>query len=217
MGKTTSLLLSLCAAATCGEAMAQQLFKTVGADGKVTFSDRPKVEEKSRLSVMHAYTLRPVEPPPVRSDAQASPVRNAAKRDGAVGGAASAVTPAVEEAIVSIMGMSAFGGRFEIFCNGSDAESKAFSTATLGWKHRNSAAVEHQKRVLTVVLSPSKRAELVDREEAQLAEQISKMSGRSIAARKEWCEGVIAELNSGQNDVNNPALMAVAIVPFKAK
>ena len=217
MGKTTSLLLSLCAAATCGESMAQQLYKTVGADGKVTFSDRPKVEEKARLSVMHAYTLRPVEPPPVRSDAQATIVKTASKREGAASASTSVVTPSMEEAIVNIMGMSAFGGRFEIFCNTNDADTKAFSTATLGWKNRNAAAVEHQKRVLTVVLSPSKRAELVDREEALLAEQISKMSGRSAAARKEWCDGVVAELNSGQSDISNPALMAVAIVPFKAK
>ena len=215
MGKTTSLLLSLCAAATGGEAMAQQLYKTVGPDGKVTFSDRPKVEEKARLSVMHAYTLRPVEPPPVR--AEATTVKAVTKRDGTASTTPPVVTPALEEAIVNIMGMSAFGGRFEIFCNTNDADAKAFSTATLGWKNRNAAAVEHQKRVLTVVLSPSKRAELVDREEAQLAEQISKMSGRSAAARKEWCDGVIAELNSGQNDINNPALMAIAIVPFKAK
>ena len=215
MGGTPSIFLSVCFALTCGEATAQQLYKTIGPDGKVTFSDRPQVEEKSKLSVMHAYTLRTVAPPQPVADLTGGGAKPLLKRGRAE--AAPALTPALEESIVTILGMSAFGGRFEIFCNGAGSDARAFSAATLGWKHRNVAAVEHQKRILTVVLSPSKRAELVAREEALLAEQLAKMSARSTAARKEWCDDVIADLNSGRNDINNPALMAIAIVPYKAR
>lgn len=217
MDNATSILLSLCIALGCDGAMAQQMYKTIGPDGKVTFSDRPKVEEKSRLSVMHAYTLRSVEPHQPASDPAGQSGKPVPKRDGARGDPASAVTPAIEDSIVKILGLSAFGGRFEIFCNGAETEARAFSAAALGWKQRNVEVVEHQKRVLTVVLSPVKRAELVAREEALLAEQFAKMSGRSTAARKEWCDGVIAELNSGRSDITHPALMAVAIVPYKAR
>ena len=217
MGAPPSLLLSVCVALTCGGATAQQLYKTVGPDGKVTFSDRPKVEEKSKLSVMHAYTLRAVEPPQPVADFGGQGGKPLAKRERARDEAAAVLTPALETSIVTILGLSAFGGRFEIFCNGADTDARAFSAATLGWKQRNADVVEHQKRILTVVLSPSKRAELVAREEALLAEQLAKMSGRSTVARKEWCDAIIADFNSGRNDINSPALMAIAIVPYKAR
>ena len=217
MGATPAILLSVCFALTCGGATAQQLYKTIGPDGKVTFSDRPKVEEKSRLSVMHAYTLRTVEPPQPVADLGGQSGKPALKRERWRGEAAAMLTPALETSVVTILSLSAFGGRFEMFCNGADTDARAFSVATLGWKQRNAEVVEHQKRILTVVLSPSKRAELVAREEVLLAEQLAKMSGRSTAARKEWCDAIVADLNSGRNDINNPALMAVAIVPYKAR
>lgn len=217
MGNTPSILLMVLSVLTCSGATAQQLYKTVGPDGKVTFSDRPKVEEKSKLSVMHAYTLRTVEPPQAAVDRTVPGGKPAPERERGRGNAAPVLTPALEESIVTIAGMSAFGGRFEIFCNGAETDARAFSAATLGWKQRNVGIVEHQKRISTVVLSPGKRAELVAREEALLAQQLAKMSGRSAAERKEWCDGVIADLNSGHNDIHNPALMAIAIVPYKAR
>ncbi|UUZ46702.1 DUF4124 domain-containing protein [Massilia sp. B-10] len=41
--------------------LAQQMYKVVGADGKITYSDRPAYEKANKLSVMKSYTLRPVE------------------------------------------------------------------------------------------------------------------------------------------------------------
>lgn len=201
-----SVLLAAASAAT-----AQQLYKTVGADGKVTFSDRPQIDDKSKLSVMQSYTLRAVEPPKPKVDA--AKIKPRSVQDDAV----AVITREVEDVMVTIMGLSAFGGRFEIFCSDSENDSHTFSAAAQAWKQRNVAAVEHQKRLLMSVISPTKRAELISREEALLAEEIGKLSGKTPAARKEWCQGVIAELNSGRSDIAHPALMAVPFVPYKAK
>ena len=192
------------------EVLAQQMYKTVGADGKVTFSDRPQLDEKAKLSVMHSYTLRAVEPPkpkdPPRSKLKVVREEPPTK-----------ITPDIEEAIVTIMGLSSFGGRFEIFCNDDENDTRAFSAATLAWKKRNVETVEHQKQVLMLVLSPAKRAELITREETLLTEEIAKVSAKSPAQRKEWCQGVVAELNSGRSDIANAALMAVPVTPYKSK
>lgn len=194
-------------------AMAQQLYKTIGADGKVTFSDRPQVDNKSKLSVMRSYTLRPVEPPKPLPDLAAKVKPPVLRTEQA----SAVITKEIEDTIVTIMGLSAFGGRFEIFCSSNETELHAFTAATQAWKTRNVEAVEQQKRVLMLVLSPVKRAELISREETLLAVEIGKLSGRTPAARKAWCEGVTAELNSGHSDIASPALMAVPITPFKAK
>lgn len=190
--------------------LAQQMYKTVGADGKVTFSDRPQIDDKAKLSVMKSYTLRAVEPPKPRE-------RATGKLKGVRSELPVAITPDIEEAIVTIMGLSSFSGQFEIFCNGDENDTRAFSAATLGWRQRNVAPVEHQKRLLMLVLSPTKRAELIAREETLLAEEIAKVAAKSPAARKEWCQGVITELNSGRNDIVNPALMAVPVTPYRAR
>lgn len=201
----------LCAClASANSAVAQQMYKVVGADGKVTFSDRPQADEKAKLSVMHSYTLREVKPK--ASAEKAAPVKPKTQDSAPV-----TVPPEIEEQMVTIMGLSAFGGRFEIFCSDSESDGRAFATATLAWKQRNLAAIDQQRRLLMLVVSPVKRAELMAREEKLLAEEIAKISGRTAAARKEWCDGVVAELNSGRSDINNPALMALPIVPFKAK
>lgn len=203
-------LLSVClVSAHC--AQGQQMYKVVGADGKITFSDRPQAAEKDKLSVMKSYTLREVKAKPVAEKAGVV-VRPKAPAQEPV-----TVPPEIEELMVTIMGLSAFGGRFEIFCSDSETDGRAFSAAALAWKQRNLAAIDQQRRLLMLVVSPTKRAELIAREEKMLTEEISKISGRTAAARKEWCDGVVIELNSGRSDINSPAMMALPIVPYKAK
>lgn len=207
------LLLSFCIF-MAHAAQAQQMYKVIDANGKVTFSDRPQADEKAKLSVMHSYTLRPVK--------EAKPIEDKAalaktKRNAVSDAPASVVPAEVEELMVTIMGLSAFGGRFEIFCSDSETDGRAFSAATLAWKQRNMLAVEQQRKLLMLVVSPVKRAELLAREEKLLAEEIGKISARSPAGRKEWCDGVVAELNSGRSDINHPGMMAIPITPYKAK
>jgi len=37
------------------------------------------------------------------------------------------------------------------------------------------------------------------------------------AARQEWCDGVVAELNSGHLDIDKPEMMALPIVQYRPK
>jgi hypothetical protein len=212
MYKAKLFLLIICCAAAYG-AMAQQMYKTVGPDGKVTFSDRPQLDDKAKLSVMKSYTLRAVEPPkPKVEPLAAKPGRKAGPGEPQV-----VLTAEVEEAMVSVMGMVEFGLRFEPFCNSNPAEARAFAAANYDWKKRNAAAIEQQKRLLTEAISPIKRAHLLDTQQQLMSEEIAKVVARDAAARKEWCAGVVAELNSGRSDVDKPAMMALPIVPYRAK
>ena len=216
MCKKKLFLLIVCCA-TAGGSQAQKMYKTVGPDGKITFSDRPEIGADTKVSVMRSNTLHPVEIPANRID-PALAMKPAPRRKGAATQEpAPVITPEVEEAMLSVMGLSEFGRRFDGFCNATDAGAKAFAAANYGWKKRNAAAMEQQKRLLTEVLSPVQRAQLIDREQQVMAEEIGKAAALTPAARKTWCEGVIAELDSGRNDVDKPAMMALPIVQYRAK
>lgn len=206
-----SLLLTMCCALAF-PALAQQMYKSVGPDGKITFTDRPAVDTSVKLSVMRSNTLRAL-PAPVRKPEPAP--RRAEILPAAEGPVE--ITPEIEEAMISVMGLADFGRRFESFCDDTPADAKAFTSANYEWKKRNADALEQQKRLLTEVVSPFKRANLVERQQALLSDEIGKAAARTPAARKEWCDSVVAELNSGRSDIDKPAMMAIPIVRYRAK
>lgn len=187
------------------------MYKTVGPDGKITFTDRPDVQASAKLSVMKSYTLHAVPPPVRQTEAPAKP----APVDP-VAAEPVPVSPEVEDAMLMVMGMAEFGGRFERFCDATPADVKAFSGANYEWKKRNAQAIEQQKRLLTEVVSPFKRAQLLDKHQALVSGEVGKAAARTPAARKEWCDGIVAELNSGRSDIDKPAMMAVPIVQYRA-
>lgn len=192
-------------------ASAQQMYKTVGPDGKITFTDRPAVEASTRLSVMQSNTLRAIAPPVRKAEARP-------RRPEALSSSQPVeITREIEEAMLAVMGLADFGRRFESFCDETPDDAKAFNAANHEWKKRNAPAIEQQRRLLTEVVSPSTRANLHDRQQALLSDEIGKAGARSPAARKEWCDGVVAELNSGRSDIDKPAMMAVPIVRYRAK
>jgi hypothetical protein len=186
-------------------ALAQQMYKVVGPDGKVTFSDRPPAQPVGKVSVMRASTLRPYGAPPTVA------TRPAAVPAPAPPPVAVVMTPQVEEAMLTVMGQVEYTRRFYGFC------SKPFSVAARAWKQRNAAPITHQNRLLMEVVSPSKRDEMLGKVSAMLADENGKMAARTPQERLAWCAEAVAELDSGKSDIVQPAMMAVPIVPYRAK
>jgi len=206
---TKKFILLMLGWAVASGALAQQMYKSVGPDGKVTFSDRPAVEKAKKLDVMRSYILRPAE------DFKPADETVAPKQGPAVNPNAT-VTPAVEDAMVNVMSLIEFARRFQLMCGATHDGAKAFTDATTQWKKRNAHYIEHQKRLLMEVVSPNKRAELQDRTDAYVLE-INKTIPATGAARKEWCTGMVAQMNSGNADINKPEMLEVPIRRYKAK
>ena len=223
---TKSVHILLCSAviAASGGAMAQQMFKVVGPDGKVTFSDRPALQSPGKISVMHSYTLRPyvtqhtpAEVAAAETAKKAAAAMPAVPAEPGAAPVAPVLTPEVEDAVVTVMGQVEFARRFYNFCNSSLDGAKAFSSATHAWKKRNAGPIQHQNRLLMEVVSPSKRDELQGKVTAMLTEEGAKVAARNPKERQSWCAGVVAELNSGKADIVQPAMMAVPIIAYRAK
>ncbi len=206
---------------TASGALGQQMFKVVGPDGKITFSDRPTLQSSGKVSVMHSYTLRPYVTPQtpgqVAAALAAKKVAAEVPKETGEGAVAPVLTQEVEDAVVSVFGQVEFSRRFYNFCNTTEAGAKAFNGATHAWKRRNAAAIDHQNLLLMQVVSPNKRDELLGKAAALLNEEAGKIAARTPQQRQAWCAGAVAELNSGKADVVQPAMMAVPIIPYRAK
>ncbi|QYF95458.1 DUF4124 domain-containing protein [Massilia sp. PAMC28688] len=191
----------------CSGVQAQQMYKTVGPDGKVTFSDRPALESAAKLSVMRSNTLRPVNTPGAPAEAAPAPLPAPAVASGP----APEITPQVEAAIMAVMAQAEFPRRFYPFCNSTEASARAFNQAANGWKARNMDAVEHQRRLLMQVVTPVKRAEMQAKVAALVNGEVAKVGNLTVPERQKWCAEAIVELRGDSSTISQPDMMAVAI------
>jgi len=209
MNKLTSILM-MSTLTAAGSVEAQQLYKSVGPDGKVVFSDRPANDAKAKVSTMQSYVLRPVEAPVAKKEAVAKVESPADFVNDAL------VTPEHEETMLKIMELVDFGRKFEPFCSASDVSAKAFSAAHKAWLRRNALYIEHQKRLLMEVVTPTRRLAMQNKLAARVG-QLTLKPAASTAARTEWCNSISSELNSGGSDIVKPAFLAIPLPIYKTK
>lgn len=193
-----------------GSAEAQQLYKSVGPDGKVIFSDRPASDSKAKVSAMQSYVLRPLEAAATKKEVAAKLEHPAEFLNDAL------VTPEHEESMLKIMELVDFGRKFEPFCSASEPSAKAFAAAHKAWLRRNALYVEHQKRLLMEVVTPTRRLGMQNKLAARVGQLVLKPTA-SVAARTEWCNSISTELNSGRSDIVKPALLAVPLPIYKTR
>ena len=200
-----SLLLFLLSTASSAEA--QQLYKSMGSDGKVVFSDRP-IDGKTKIATMKGTVIRPVEEAPQM--VVAKPVTRAllAADD-------SLVTPDVEDTMLRIMELLEFGKRYVTVCAGSEHATRAFAAAHKGWMLRNALYIEQQKRLLMEVVSPTRRATIHQRLAASHRSVPNAKS--STAANLKLCTNFTAGLNSGTSDIVKPAMLAIPLTAYHRK
>lgn len=201
--------LSLSAAAGPGLG-GRAMYKTVGADGKVTFSDRPAIESAAELSVLRSNTLVPIKAAVTPAGSGSAAVKPAVAATGTM-------TPQIEKTVADVMVRAEFPRRVYPLCNTSQAAARAFTQAASGWKERNLAATDHQRRILMQVVSPAKRDEIEGQVAQHLSAEVARVSARPAAERARWCAEAVATLANPGSDIDEPAMMGVAIVPYKAR
>ena len=214
------ILLLLLSATAAGGVDAQQLYKSVGPDGKVTFSDRPP-GGNGKISVMKSNILRPLnqELPPSTLAATAKPVREPAAAAGGSSAAASngPSTPELEEAVSAVLLMSEVAKRFEPICSPTPTAAKQYSVAVTGWRSRNANFLDKQNRILMEVIDPAKRAAMVTKVNGRVSESLSEVSSLNAAWRTKWCDRAVLEMTGKVNDVANNAAIAIPLISYKLK
>lgn len=213
MNKRLLLLPVLCLASGLGLAQSQ-LYKSVGPDGKVTFSDKPPVEASAKVSVMKSNVLRPVESGVAPSFPSPSSLSSAKPAPPAATNTLPYSSPAeLDQALLVVMGMVEITRKVEPLCSSTaPLTARRLGAGIRNWNQRNATFVEQQRRILMEVVTPMKRASLQARLAAKTEQAIVELNSLSTEGRVKWCERLISNLSSDENDIANVPAVSVPLI-----
>lgn len=225
------LLISLVLGAWAGGAGAQTIYKSVGPDGKVVFSDKPPAADPGQTTVTGhpPPTARPPVPAtaPVKAlnapapsepvGASLPPARPVAKRaEPAARPVAEqsppppVANPELEKAVTGVMGLEDLVQQTEDLCLRTLPTSfKKYNAATDGWKKRNAPILDQQRRVLADMMPPPQRQLIEAAIKAKTQQLLAPVNSASAAARIKWCDQSMDEVSKGAMDPSSkPHLLA---------
>lgn len=212
---------------------AQTIYKSVGPDGKVVFSDKPPAADQGQTTVTGhpppaarppapaatptktVNSPAPFEPPGAPlSPAPAHPV--AKKAEPAARPVAEpsppppVANPELEKAVTGVMGLEDLVHQTEDLCLRTLPTSfKKYNAATDGWKKRNAPILAQQRRVLADMMPPPQRQLIEAAIKAKTQQLLAPVNSASAAARIKWCDQSMDEVSKGAMDPSSkPHLLA---------
>ncbi len=218
---------------------AQGLYKIVGPDGRVTYSDHPppSVGPNGRIDVLRAPKGPALVPPapapgPVasgdsgaandaasrlgRSKAATMPDTRQAAHASAVTAAttgappaAAPIDPAVEAAVIGVLGVEDVVRRTESICVSTlPTSARRYSGAVDEWTRRNTRTVFVARRMLSREFDVEKREQIEAGIARRSAEQFENIVEAPPAVRIAWCDRWAAEIAGGRMDVHDKPKLA---------
>ncbi len=206
----TALAISL-SMATLPAALAQAVYRSVDADGKVVYSDQPPTGTNAAYKVIKPNnTKATVTAPEASSTAAADEPRAASKQalpkqaSTAAAAAPEKLNPAVERAVIRVMANDELIRQAEALCSGAaPASQHNFHEPATAWRERNGGTLLQQRRVVNEVLQPAQRQLLEQLVTARVQGQLAVVQNASAASKAKWCNSAFAEVERGDMDVQN--------------
>ncbi len=205
---TLTAAAMLVLAASVDIAHAQGLYRIVGPDGRVTYSDHPPpaVSQSGRVDVMRApggaaqgavgYTR-----------AEAAPASGGART--ASNGGPGSHEAALEEAVIGVLGMEDAVRRTETICvSMHPSAARRYSGAVDDWARRNARTVLVARRVLTREFDVPTRERIEAGVREHNAVRFDAVRDAPDARRIAWCDRSVAEMAAGQMDVHDRPKLA---------
>jgi pyruvate/2-oxoglutarate dehydrogenase complex dihydrolipoamide acyltransferase (E2) component len=225
MSWKTLAVLALAVGAAAG-AQAQAIYKTIGPDGKIIYSDKPPAGAGSRTTTVGkqpapsapgaaAEARRAARPAAAtaKTPVQASPgqpAEEAAGRDQA------RMDPVLERALVRVMGNEDLLSRTEEVCLETlPSSSKRYNAAASGWKERNAAILAQFRRVMAEGVSEAQRERLEMRVSDTNESSMAGVLSASPASRIKWCDQSFREIESGKLDLHDDPGVADPLMSFR--
>lgn len=189
-----------------------EIYKSVGTDGKVSYSNVAPSGKNAPVSVVQAPAVRGAVPSSALAAAQVAQPRQLAARPAQRGADPDAggriLTPDVISAVSNVMGVAQLVSSSREFCVSTLPTSyRKYSTAADGWGHRNSAVVAQKDRILShpvqQLVAEALSADMV-RKTASLMQPVRQSS---TAERIQWCDKAFADVDRGVLDlVGRPSI-----------
>lgn len=217
----TSLCVSLLLVAAWSCAHAGPVYKIVGPDGRVTFSDTPPAEAASGtyqvVGSQSAVAPSPAPEQPRSAASRADETRVAAStapkqasRTAALDEIQSEPSPELEGAVIGVLGIEDIVQRTQEVC--VETLPTSFSTyaeAVAAWQTRNGAVVARAREVLASEFDAATGTALSAGLRLKNDAMFTPVRAASAAARIAWCDESFATMSDGKMDVyGNPKLTA---------
>jgi hypothetical protein len=211
-------------------ASAAGVYKIIGPDGKVSFSDKPPADAATtdKLDVVRT----PTEPLSARAANDASVVsapevkatqKNAAKQAVAVDesqrrfATAADPDPATEKAIIGVLGYEDLVRQTETLCVHTLPTSyERYSGAADGWRSRNAALVAQAHQVLAEQYSSPQRQTIESGIRAKNNASLMPVTSAPTASKINWCDSSSDAIKSGTMDVYNKSTLSTPLVKTRS-
>ena len=206
------LLMVLVLSVTC-DSTAQQVYKSIGPDGKAVYSDQPPESAKTKTTIISKPTAptrgmaktevtRPPEAVGAAQDAAAvAKTEQRPKMSNNEALTALAANPAVENAFLEIITTEDLVRQTEEMClRASPPSFKKYNTAAVNWRQRNAALTAQKQRILMKGFNSAQRR-LVEAD-IKAANQQALSANSSVASKIKWCDQAVDEINKGEKDLH---------------
>ena len=205
---------------TCTAALApaQTIYRVVGPDGKVTFTDRPPgnaeaAQQQQTAKPAPASETRPMPQPAASATEPATAKKaNAAKATPADRPAAAPAEPkpvdeALLRALVAVLFQETLVRKSEELCISTLPTSmKRYGDAADGWRQRNAVWLDKaQKQMLA--LGPEFQRVVKTRVDDDISKLLKPVNDASMHQRIKWCDQTAQDLPKGTLDLGGKSMV----------
>ncbi|MDO8328960.1 MAG: hypothetical protein Q7T36_00635 [Fluviicoccus sp.] len=220
-----SISILICAT---GSALAQPVYKIIGKDGKIIFSDSPPTEVGADFTVMgesnqssKATESAKKEHTQIGSSQVHDSLRVDAKKTQAA--APISKTPSkpvvdveLERALNGIIIMEDLVQQTESLClNALPSSFNRYNTAAVNWRNRNAAIITLQRKISSQVYDASMRRKLEAAVKLRNAKDLAPVVSADTWSKIKWCDKAFDEVNSGKMDVHNAPKLSVPVMNYR--
>jgi Domain of unknown function (DUF4124) len=230
MKKVFATLLAI--VAVSGTA-AQGVYKSVGPDGKTTFSDQPPADGKNKSTVISAPSTRQqaaLEPVTPRAGVDEAPgtlapttrdAKKASRTPAPTKEAAATENPidaALLKALHTVAGHKLLVQHMRDTCIQTRPTAMGkYADAADHWAQRNSAIMAQQQRAMGDLLNASQRQKFGEAVKTSIDKLTSPYAAAAPAALFKWCDQSVAEINSGVMDLHTRQEVAAPLTAYRPR
>lgn len=203
---------------------AQTIYKVVGPDGKVVFSDKPPADAGADVRVIEGGFERkqPAVASPATEAAPPEVSRTVAKQASAAQPkpqsqpAQAVIDPALAGAVFGVMGFEDLVLQTERICTQTLPTSfKRYSGATQVWRQRNTSVLARYQQALAKAITPAQRKQFEAEVKARNEKSLSPVVTAPVASRISWCDKSGDLIGKGDMDVHNKPALAGPLLSYR--
>ena len=193
-----------------------KICKTVGPDGSVVYTDRPtascNTEPEAATEKVVAPREVPVtaEPQPTTS---VSSTKRATRAESEIVPAPTALDPAIEKAVIGVLGLQDMVERTRSFCvKVLPTSARRYDAAADSWQQRNAGTVAKARRALAQTFVPQQQQLISQGVQQRNQQSLERVVVAPKASQIKWCDESADEVEARALDPQ--ANLTAPLVPF---